>query len=77
MAVYKPWHDKAYLHRMYVEKRKTLDQIVEDCISMGYNVTPMTIFNNLKKFELLRNSRVLGKRSVGGDMEKRKRGGYY
>lgn len=77
MAAYKPWRDKAYLHRMYVEKRKTLDQIVADCEAMGYSVTPMTIFNNLKAFELLRNSRTLGKRSVGGNTEKRRRGGYY
>lgn len=74
MAQYKPWRDKAYLHQMYVVKRKTLAQIVEDCKSMGYSVTEMTIYNNLKSFDLIKNSRNLGKRSVGGNG---KRGGFY
>ena len=77
MAAYKPWTDKAYLYKMYIEKRKTLAEIVVDCKAMGYSVTEMTIFNNLKKFELLRNSRNLGKRSVGGSADKKKKGGYY
>lgn len=77
MSKYKPWCDKAYLFKMYVEKRKTLAEIVADCKAMGYSVTEMTIFNNLKKFELLRNSRNLGTRSVGGNPEKRKKGGFY
>lgn len=66
MAAYKPWRDKGYLHDAYVKKGKTLKQIVEDCKAMGYSVTEMTIFNNLKSFNLLTNSRNLGPRSVGG-----------
>lgn len=77
MAAYKPWRDKAYLHKMYVQEKKTIEQIAEDCKRMGYSVTPMTIFNNLKANNLLRKSRNLGKRSVGGSPSSRKRGGYY
>lgn len=77
MATYKPWTDSGYLHKMYVEKRKTMAEIVIDCKNMGFSVTEMTIWNNLKKFGLLRNSRNLGKRSVGGNAEKRKKGGFY
>lgn len=72
MARFKPWTDKAYLHDMYVIKRKTLEQIVEDCKDKGAPVTQMTIFNHLKKFGLLRNSRTLGPRSVGGDPNKKR-----
>ena len=76
MAKFKPWTDKAYLHEMYIVKRKTLAEIVKDCEDKGLSVTQMTIFNNLKKFELLRNSRNLGPRSVGGDPNKKKKGFY-
>lgn len=76
MAAYRPWRDKNYLHSTYVAKRMTLDQIVEDCKALGYSVTPMTIWNNLKSFDIpIRGgSRNLGKRSVGGGG---KRGGFY
>ena len=79
MAQYKPWRDKAYLHKKYVGERKTLAEIVEDCKAMGYSVTEMTIYNNLKGFDIpIRGgSRNLGKRSVGGNASSRKRGGYY
>lgn len=78
MAAYKPWRDKEYLHKMYVKNRKTIDEIAEDCKkSFGLTVTPMTVYNNLKDFGLLKNSRNLGKRSVGGNSDKRKRGGFY
>lgn len=66
MAQYKPWRDKSYLHKMYSVKRMTIDQIADDCKKMGYSVTPMTIYNNLKDFGLLRTNRNLGPRSVGG-----------
>lgn len=75
MAAYKPWKDKAYMYEMYVKKRKTIYEIAEDCkTSFGIDVTPMTIFNNLKSLELIKNSRNLGKRSHGGGG---KRGGFY
>ena len=77
MAAYKPWTDKGYMHKMYVQNRKTIDQIAEDCKSMGYSVTPMTIFNNLKKFDLLKNSRNLGKRSVNTNPSQKGKGGFY
>jgi len=75
MAAYKPWQDKSYLHQKYTVERKTIDQIAADCKeSYGLSVTPMTIYNNLKKHGLLKNSRNLGKRSHGGGG---KRGGFY
>lgn len=79
MAAMKPWRDKSFLYRKYVTERKTLAQIVEDCNAMGYSVTEMTIYNNLKAFNIpIRGgSRNLGKRSVGGNAAKRKRGGFY
>lgn len=79
MAAYKPWRDKSYLFKKYVTERKTLAQIVEDCKKNGYTVTEMTIYNNLKGFgiPIRGGGRNLGKRSVGGNSEKRKKGGYY
>lgn len=65
MAGYKPWRDKSYLHDRYVKRRKTIDQIADECKGNGYSVTPMTIYNNLKSFGLLKNSRNLGSRTVG------------
>jgi hypothetical protein len=76
MARFKPWTDKQYLYDMYIVKRKTITEIAEDCKSKGIPVTEMTIFNNLKKHDLLRNSRNLGSRSVGGDPTKKKKGFY-
>lgn len=54
-------------------------QIVDECKSFGIPVTEMTIYNNLKAFNIpIRGgSRNLGKRSVGGNAAKRKRGGFY
>ncbi len=79
MAQYKPWTDKAYMTRMYVEKRMTIDQIAEDCKSLGYQVTPMTIYNNLValKIPIRGGNRKLGTRSVGGDPAKKARKGFY
>jgi hypothetical protein len=79
MAEYKPWRSKEYLYRKYVTERKTLAQIVADCKAMGYSVTEMTIYNNLKGFSIpIRGGgRNLGKRSVGGSDAKRRRGGFY
>jgi hypothetical protein len=77
MATYKPWRDKAYLHQKYVTERKTLAQIVADCKEAGYEVTEMTIYNNLKSnnIPIRGGSRNLGSRSVGGNGTKRK--GFY
>lgn len=75
MARFKPWTDKSFLYNLYVVKRKTIDQIADECKKMGYSVTSMTIYNNLKKFDLIKNSRNLGKRSVGGNSKGK--GGYY
>lgn len=77
MAQYKPWRDKGYLYDKYVTKRMTLKQIVEDCQSLGYSVTEMTIYNNIKAFDIpIRGgSRNLGKRSIGNGKPKGK--GFY
>lgn len=75
MARFKPWTDKQFLYERYVMKRMTIDQIAKECEEMGHPVTSMTIFNNLKKFDLVKNSRNLGKRSVGGNSKKK--GGFY
>lgn len=79
MSVSKPWRNKEWLYDQYVTKRRTLAQIVDECKSFGIPVTEMTIYNNLKAFNIpIRGgSRNLGKRSVGGNAAKRKRGGFY
>jgi hypothetical protein len=79
MAAYKPWRDKDWLYRKYVGERKTLAQIVADAKELGHSVTEMTIYNNLKGFNIpIRGGgRNLGKRSVGGSDSKRRRGGFY
>lgn len=75
MATYKPWTDKSFLYNLYTIKKKSIDQIAEECKKMGYPVTSMTIYNNLKKFDLIKNSRNLGSRKVGGNSNKK--GGFY
>lgn len=79
MAKFKPWSDKSYLYDQYVNKRRTLAEIVADCKEKGHSVTEMTIYNNLLKFEIpIRGgNRKLGKRSVGGNPDKKKKGGFY
>ena len=72
----KPWHDKSILYDLYTVKKKTITEIAAYFTELGSPVTSMTIFNNLKKFDLVKNSRNLGKRSVGGNDKKRK-GGFY
>jgi ribosomal protein L23 len=75
VAAYKPWTDKAYLYKMYVTQRKTIDQIAADVKeTYGLSVTSMTVYNNLKKHDLIKNGRTLGKRTHGGTG---KRGGFY
>ncbi len=76
MAAYKPWKDKSFLETHYVKGRKTIDEIAEICKGMGYSVTPMTIYNWCKEFKLIKNSRNLGQRSVGGNPTG-KRNGFY
>ncbi len=71
----KPWQSKDYLYDRYVAKKMTLKQITEECIANGYKVTQMTIYNGLTKFNLIKNSRRMGQRSVGGN-SKGKRGFY-
>jgi hypothetical protein len=68
MAGYKPWRDKSYLEDRYVKRRMTIDKIADECVKAGYSVTAMTIFNNLKSFDIpIRGgSRKLASRSVGG-----------
>lgn len=77
MGSFKPWHDKSFLYNLYVVKRKSIDEIAEECKKMGHTVTPMTIYNNLKKLNIpIRGgSRNLGKRSVGGNSKGK--GGFY
>lgn len=77
----KPWTNKEFLYERYSVKRMTIDDISAECKKLGYPVTSMTIYNHLKKFDLIRNSRNLGKRSygkkqtVGPNTSKKK--GYY
>jgi len=66
MAAYKPWTDMSFLKRKYITEKKTITQIAQECVDAGYSVTEMTIYNNLKKFNLIKNGRNLGSRSVGG-----------
>lgn len=75
----KPWHSKEFLENEYGRKRKSIEVIAEECTKMGYSVTAMTIYNYLKRFDIpIRGgSRKLGKRSVGGNQAKRRRGGFY
>lgn len=79
MAKSKPWTDKSYLYDRYKIKKMTIDQIAEECTTkLGAPVTPMTIYNHLKKFDLIVNSRTLGKRSYGNNTKSGgKRPGYY
>mgnify|MGYP000967535079 FL=1 len=77
MAQFRPWQDKSFLYQEYVVKRKTIYQIAEECTANGHPTTHMTIYNNLKKHGLLKNSRNLGKRSVGGNAASRKKKGFY
>lgn len=65
MTADKPWRDKSYLYDRYINKRMTLGQIHKELLAMGYKVTEMTIYTNLKKFELIRKPRQLGKRTFG------------
>lgn len=80
MAKDKPWADKSYLYDRYVLKKMTIEKIAKECTDQGYLVTSMTIYNWLKKYELIRNSRNLGKRAYGkkptrpGESKKK---GYY
>lgn len=74
----KPWTDKSYLYDRYRIKKWTIDQIADECTNkLGAPVTPMTIWNHLKKFELLVNSRNLGKRSYGNNAKPGSKRGYY
>lgn len=76
MARNKPWLDKSYLYDRYKIKRWTIDQIAEECkTKLDAPVTSMTIYNHLKKFELITNSRNLGKRKYGNNAKKKP--GYY
>jgi hypothetical protein len=78
--VNKPWHNKDYLYDRYVLKKMTIDKIADECKKMGYEVTSMTIYNGLKKFNLIKNSRKLGQRSIGKkptNQQGPKKKGYY
>lgn len=46
------YKSEAWLRKRYVMDKKTVDEIAKEC-----NVTSMTIFNWLKKFGLVRESR--------------------
>ena len=75
MARHKPWMDKGWLHDRYVKKKMTIDQIADECKADGISVTSMTIYNHLKKNNLIKNSRTLGKRAYGNNSKKGR--GYY
>lgn len=81
MAKSKPWTDKSYLYDRYKIRRWTIDKIADECTNqLGIPVTPMTIYNHLKKFDLIVNSRNLGKRSYGNNASKKpggKKKGFY
>lgn len=49
MAKYKIYTDPGYLYEQYVKKRRTAKEIAED-----HNVTEVTIYNHLKKNDLLK-----------------------
>lgn len=71
----KPWLDKGYMYDRYVKQKKTITQIADECKEMGHPVTPMTIYNNLEKLDLLGpKSRKLGSRTIGGNSKKK---GFY
>lgn len=83
----KPYQDKEFLYDLYVRQKMTVTEIAKYLTDMGFPTTHMTIFNWLKKYNLLKNSRNLGERSVGvrdqgnagrglGNNSKKK-GGYY
>lgn len=65
MGSEKPWRSKEFLYQYYVVKKLTIDEIAAECKKLGHSVTPMTIYNNLKTHNLIRNSRNLGQRSYG------------
>jgi hypothetical protein len=72
----RPWRNKDFLEDLYVKQRKTISEIAEICeLRFGIKVTPMTIYNNLKDFGLLRKNRQLGPRRFGGTGKKK--GFYY
>lgn len=61
----KIYEDRDWLYEQYVRKGRTAKDIADDC-----NVTEMTIYNWLKKFDLLKfkgKGRTLGKRFVKRD----------
>lgn len=65
MAKDKPYADKSFLYDRYVNKKMTAKQIADELTAQGCPVTEMTIYNHLKKNNLIRNSRNLGQRSYG------------
>lgn len=70
----KPYQNKEWLYDRYVVRKQTIDQISEELKELQIPTTPMTIYNWLKKFDLIKNSRKLGKRSIGGNSKKK---GFY
>lgn len=77
---FKPWAEKSFLYSRYVEKKMTINQIADECTKMGFKVTPMTIYNHLKKHNLIENSRTLGQRSYGkgrSDGKNKGKGSFY
>lgn len=59
---YKEYDDYDYLHEEYVTRRRTAKDIAEE-----HGVTEMTIWNHLKKYDLLKfrgKGRRLGSRKV-------------
>jgi arginine repressor len=71
----KPWCDRDWLEQRYVDRHMTLAQITQEILDMGLEVTQMTVYNQLKKFNMIRNPRKLGSRSVK-DVPGKKRGYY-
>lgn len=61
----KPYAEKSYLYDRYVKKKMTIEEIADEMTRSGVSVTSMTIYNHLKKHNLIRNSRNLGKRTFG------------
>lgn len=70
----KPWMNYQFMYDQYKTKRRTIAQIAEECKTMGYPVTPMTIYNWLVKLKIKTDGRTLGSRSAKGGGAKR---GFY
>jgi hypothetical protein len=73
MARIKPWDSKEWLYKLYIVEGKTITEMAVESEKLGVPVTSMTIYNALKKFNLVKNERTLRQRSYKSNSNK----GYY